>query len=171
VLAGHSLGGATALMYALEYPQDLKAIIVMSAGAKLRVHPKILAHFERSAQDRDQWARNLTSLFERVDPQIKEMLMAETIAIGPDVQLNDFRCVDKFDIMNRLHEIKLPALVLCGSEDTNTPVKYTQYLANKIDGAKAVIIEGGTHLVAVEKPKEVNQAIEAFLHSLEGGMN
>jgi pimeloyl-ACP methyl ester carboxylesterase len=42
VLAGHSLGGAIALMYALNYPQDVKALILVSTGARLRVRPDLL---------------------------------------------------------------------------------------------------------------------------------
>jgi len=82
------------------------------------------------------------------------------------VFLNDMLCCDKFDIMDRVHEIKLPALALCGSEDIMTPPKYTKYLADNIEGARGVIIEGGTHMVFAEKPDEVNQAIADFLSSL-----
>ena len=47
-----------------------------------------------------------------------------------------------------------------------TPVKYTRHLANKIAGAREVIIQGATHDVCLEKPDEVNKAIEEFLNSL-----
>ena len=47
-----------------------------------------------------------------------------------------------------------------------TPVKYTRYLVDKIEGATEVVIDGATHSVIVEKPEEVNQAIERFLSSL-----
>lgn len=166
VLAGHSLGGATALMYALKYPQELKAIIVMSAGAKLKVHPKILTNCEKAVEDRKRWAKGLKSMYDRVDPSMRETLLAETIEIGPEAQLNDFLCTHNFDIMDRLDQINLPTLVMCGSDDNWTPPKYTRYLAEKIEGARGIVIEGGTHLVAVEKPKEVTRAIEEFLHSL-----
>jgi pimeloyl-ACP methyl ester carboxylesterase len=80
--------------------------------------------------------------------------------------LNDLLCCDKFDIMGSVQNIKLPTLVLCGSEDEMTPVKYTNYLANKIEGAIKVIIDCATHAVARGKPREVNQAIESFLARL-----
>ena len=47
-----------------------------------------------------------------------------------------------------------------------TPVKYTKYLANRIEGATEVIIDEASHWVHIEKPNEVNQAIERFLGSL-----
>ncbi|MCK4722341.1 MAG: alpha/beta hydrolase, partial [Dehalococcoidia bacterium] len=69
-------------------------------------------------------------------------------------------------IMDRVHQIDAPTLVICGTEDEMTPPKYSQYLANKIAGARLVIIDGSTHFVFMEKPEEVNQAIEEFLNSL-----
>ena len=92
--------------------------------------------------------------------------MAETVDIGPKAQLNDFLCTHNFDIMDRVHQMKLPTLVMCGMDDNWTRPKYTRFLAEKIDSARVEIIEGGTHLVGVEKPREVSRAIEAFLHSL-----
>jgi pimeloyl-ACP methyl ester carboxylesterase len=86
--------------------------------------------------------------------------------IGPAVLLNDFLCCDKFDIMDKVQNIELPTMVLCGTEDVMTPVKYARYLADRVAGSTTVIIDGGTHMVFIEKPKEVNQAIEKFLASL-----
>ena len=47
-----------------------------------------------------------------------------------------------------------------------TPVKYAKYLADKIEGTIKVIVDGATHAVARERPREVNQAIESFLAGL-----
>jgi len=54
----------------------------------------------------------------------------------------------------------------CSTDDNLTPVKYNQYLANKIAGARLVVIDGGTHFVFIEKPDEVNRAIDKFLQTL-----
>jgi 4,5:9,10-diseco-3-hydroxy-5,9,17-trioxoandrosta-1(10),2-diene-4-oate hydrolase len=86
--------------------------------------------------------------------------------IGPAVMLNDLLCCDKFDIMDRVHTIKLPTLVICGSDDELAPVKYTHYLASKIEAARELIVNGTGHWVQTEKPRKVNQAIEMFLSSL-----
>ncbi len=44
-----------------------------------------------------------------------------------------------------------------------TPVKYSQYFNNKIINSKLCIIKKAGHNVMLEKPKEVNQAIENFI--------
>ena len=48
VLVGHSLGGAIALMYAIKYPQELKGIVIIGSGARLKVHPMYLTTLEEA---------------------------------------------------------------------------------------------------------------------------
>ena len=166
VLAGHSLGGAITLLYGLEYPEELKALVLLGTGARLRVHPMYLAESEAGVKDRITWEKNIDFHSEFFSPEQNEAFRKKQLAIGPEARLNDYLCCDKFDIMDRVHEIKLPTLILCGSEDVMTPVKYTRYLAGRIAGAREVIIQGATHDVCLEKPEEVNKAIAEFLRSL-----
>jgi len=167
VVAGHSMGGAVTQMYALSYPQDVKAIILIDTGARLRVRPDFLKQLEDSISSPTEWLRNIVEPpYSRVPPEVREKVINGVAKVGVAMQLNDFRCCDKFDIMDKVSQIAVPTLVICGSEDDMTPVKYSQYLANKITGAKLVIVEGGTHHCFLEKPLEVNRAIQEFLANL-----
>jgi len=166
VLAGHSLGGGIAQLYALEYPEELKALILIGTGARLRVFPNVLDALEVALDDPQAWAKNIRVDYPFFTPEQREALRQKRAAMGPKIVLNDQLCCDRFDIMDRVHDIKLPTLLICGTEDAQTPVRYTEYLANKIAGAKTVIIEGATHGVPLEKPDEVNRAIEEFLKGL-----
>ena len=167
VLAGHSLGGAIVLMYALEYPEDLKGIIVISSGARLRVHSKYLIPCEKAIRgDPQEWYQFLEELHRSNPEDYKREIIEKQKALGPAVMLNDFLCCDKFDIMDRVHEIKLPTLIICGELDVMTPVKYSNYLGEKIANSKVVIIPQAGHLVISEKPDAVNKAIEEFLKGL-----
>jgi pimeloyl-ACP methyl ester carboxylesterase len=65
--------------------------------------------------------------------------------------------------MDRIDQIKIPTLALCGDQDIMTPPKYSHFLAGRMPKAKAVVIEGGTHMVFAEKPDEVNRAIDDFI--------
>ena len=42
ILCGHSMGGAIAQLYALRYPDELKGIILIGTGARLRVRTDIM---------------------------------------------------------------------------------------------------------------------------------
>ena len=167
VLAGHSMGGAVAQMYALKYPADIKGLVLIGTGARLRVRPDFLSLLEGGIDAPVEWVRNmLEPIYIRVAPEVREEVIGGVIDVGVAVQLNDFRCCDKFDIMDKVHQIEVPTLVICGAEDDMTPVKYSQYLADRIASAGLAIFEGGSHLVFLEKPDEVNRAIEGFLRGL-----
>lgn len=162
ILGGHSLGGGIAQLYALNYGNELKGLVLIGTGARLRVRPDILESVRRTIGDDDAWKQYIESTPVAPDPPllaIREM----RLKIGPAVLLSDFLCCDRFDIMDRVQEMKVPTLVIVGTEDVMTPVKYAQYLANKIPGSKLVIIEGATHSVATEKPDEVNKAIGEWM--------
>ena len=56
--------------------------------------------------------------------------------------------------------------MICGDNDWMTPVKYSDYMAQKIKGARQEVIEGGSHYVQLEKYQRVNEQIERFLAAL-----
>jgi len=171
VLVGHSLGSAIAQLYALKYPEDLKGLILIGGGARLRVHPMYLDTLEQSLSNPRIFEVFIKMSWELIEPELKKMLRRRSLENGPLVFLNDMLCCDKFDIMDRVHDIRLPTLALCGSDDTMTPPKYTKYLTDKIEGSREVIIDGGTHMVFAEKSGEVNQVIEDFLSGLSFSTN
>jgi pimeloyl-ACP methyl ester carboxylesterase len=167
VLAGHSLGGAIALMYALKYPQELKGVIIIDSGARLRVHPRYLAPCEKAINGNPQeWYQLIEEIYRLTPEDYKREVIEKQKAIGPAVMLNDFLCCDKFDIMDKVHQIELPALIICGELDVMTPVKYANYLGAKLANSRVEIIPQATHLALAEKPKAVNKAIEDFVKGL-----
>jgi len=166
VLAGNSLGGAIVLLYALKYPKDLKGIIPLGSGARLRVRPDFLEDLKKFTRQPERFKDFSTQKSNLIPPDLEEILTRRRLENGPAVMLSDMEACDRFDIMNRLSEIQTPALALCGSEDAMTPPKYAHFLAGKMPNCRAIVIPGGTHTVYAEKPEETNQAIEDFLQTL-----
>ena len=167
VLTGHSLGGGIVLMHALKYPGDLKGIIPIGSGARLRVKPAILEFLMNNLNDTEAWMDELViPLHSTVDEKLQKILLPKLRDVGPAAQLNDFLCCDKFDIMDKIDEIKLPALAIVGDVDNMTPPKYSQYLAAHLPDCRISVIEGTGHLAFMEKPDQVNRAIEGFLKQI-----
>jgi pimeloyl-ACP methyl ester carboxylesterase len=166
VLVGHSLGGGIALQYALDDAENLKAIILIGSGARLKVSPDILEMLERAKEDNNLFIEFLKSIHVGVRPELIDIVNKRSEENGPASFLNDLKACDRFDTMDQISSIKLPVLALCGDQDIMTPPKYSQYLANNMYDAKAEIVPGGNHHVHTEKPSEVNHIIETFLQRL-----
>jgi pimeloyl-ACP methyl ester carboxylesterase len=53
------------------------------------------------------------------------------------------------------------ALCIVGADDVMTPVKYSEFFVKMIN-AEISVIDGAGHMVMLEKPEEVNEAIKRF---------
>lgn len=70
------------------------------------------------------------------------------------------------DTTENLSRIKLPTLVICGSDDKLSPPEVMKSMSDNIPGAKFVVIQNAGHMTPIEKPAEVNKAtIEFFRDS------
>jgi len=166
VLIGHSMGGAIAQKFALDYPEYLKAIVLVSTGAKLPVNPIIFEAIKRNYAEAIELIREF-AFSKKAASDIKEMVLQEMKNIGPEVVYGDFEACDKFNIMDRLKEIKTPTLIICALDDQLTPVKYSEYLKNNISNSKLEVIANAGHMVMQEKPKEFNEKLEKFIKELD----
>lgn len=166
VLIGHSYGGGIALQYALDYPENVQAIVSVGSGGRLRVHPDTLAFMKDLIDNPEGYPASLDESYEKVDAQFAEALRARAIAQGPAAAYYDLMACDQFDVMDRLGEINVPLHAIVGSEDVMTPPKYSEFLCKSMSDADMTVIEGGTHFVFAEQPDAVNRAIEAFLERL-----
>ena len=161
-LVGHSMGGATALDFALRYPERLAGLVLVGSGARLRVAPAILNGI---CQDFQAAVRLICDY--AFAPDVPEPLKREgrrqIRQVHPNVLYGDFAACDTFDVMDRLGEIRCPTLAICGTADRLTPPKYSTYLRDNIPGAQLVLVEGAGHMVMLEQPEAVSQAIADFI--------
>jgi pimeloyl-ACP methyl ester carboxylesterase len=168
IIAGHSLGGAVALQFALDYPDRVKALIIVGSGAKLRVLPKILDDLQAQceAPGSVESRYNLDG-YEKIDPEVAKIVAQRRAENGPVPRLADLRACDEFDVISRLGEISHPTLCICGTEDVMTPPKYTEFLVKGMPNASSLVLRGATHQVHLEQPEPVNLAMRKFLDKLD----
>jgi pimeloyl-ACP methyl ester carboxylesterase len=65
--------------------------------------------------------------------------------------------------MQRVGSIRSPVLVVTAEDDQVTPPKYGDFMQTSIAKASRVHIKEAGHIVPIEKPEEVNNAIVEFL--------
>ena len=54
-----------------------------------------------------------------------------------------------------------------GSSDRLTPVRFSDYLASKIENSEDHVVDGGDHFMQLQHHKEVNGRIEKFLQRVK----
>ncbi|MDY6933560.1 MAG: alpha/beta hydrolase [Spirochaetota bacterium] len=166
ILIGLSMGGAITLQTILDFSERIAAAVLISTGAKLRVLPVI---FETIENNFDEFIKMMGkfSISNIADPKILHQMMDEMAKQDPRVTLKDFRACDSFNVMERLSEINMPTLIITAENDNLTTPKYGKFLEERINGAQRTHIMDAGHIVSLEKPEEVNQAIGEFIKGLE----
>jgi esterase/lipase len=67
---------------------------------------------------------------------------------------------------NRLSGIKVPVLIMVGSEDKVTPVASAKYMHDKVKGSVLVVLEHAGHISNMENHAEFNNQLQKFLSLL-----
>lgn len=167
VLAGHSMGGAIALDFALAYGYRLAGIVVIGAGARMKVSSAIL---NGVVEDFMSVTAKIVeySYHPSTSAQEKERYLQRLRENDPEILRKDFLAVEAFDVTDRLENITAPTLILCGQEDRMTPPSLSQSLHRCIPNSRLHIIPNAGHNVIVEQPEIVAAYIDEFITQLSG---
>jgi pimeloyl-ACP methyl ester carboxylesterase len=71
-----------------------------------------------------------------------------------------------FNCTNRLHEIRVPTLILVGKKDPLVPAHLAEVMHARIAGSKMIACGGG-HIFFMRQAQEFMDAVRAFLDSLD----
>jgi pimeloyl-ACP methyl ester carboxylesterase len=171
VLVGYTLGACIALQYALDYPGEVKGLVVMTVA----IRPKTRApgaydlrlRAESDPKAYEEWLQFQRHAMQFVEPKLRERLMERHRSIGPMSQLHDLQTIDAFDVRERIAGLKPKLLLLRGLDDPGKPPEYEKEIHEAVPGSRYVKLSGGAgHFPPTEKPAEVNKLIEEFLAAL-----
>ena len=86
--------------------------------------------------------------------------------VDPGIIYGDFLACSRFDITETVSRIRVPVLIVCGDEDKMTPLAMSQYLKDRIPGARLDTIPGAGHYAMMENAEAFNAALGKFVESL-----
>ena len=91
---------------------------------------------------------------------LAQRLMSE---VPPETYRKAVHLLTTFDGRAGLGTIRLPTLLIAGSDDRVAPAAVMEKMASKIPGAEYVCLEGCGHLGPMDQPNAFNEALAAFL--------
>ena len=86
-----------------------------------------------------------------------EQMLSETPVEVMTEFFDTFLSHDKLTALEVLRNV--PTLILCGDRDMITPVKNSHLMADRLPDAELMVVEGSGHMVMLEQPDLVNNAI------------
>ena len=171
-LLGHSMGGIVAMEIYSQEPNRIEKLILMDTNPKAELDEVKL---KREPQIREV---NKGKLLEVMRDEMKPNYLAESenkrsvlnvcmdmaLKLGPDVFINQSRALQsRLDQQNTIQSIKIPVLIMCGSEDKLCPVERHEMMHNMITDSDLKIINNAGHMPTLEQPRETTEVIKEWL--------
>jgi L-proline amide hydrolase len=195
-ILGQSWGGMLGMEYALTQPNGLASLTVADSPASMvqwvseanrlraqlpaEAQQTLLYHEQngttdsREYQDAEQvfylrhvcrldpWPDYVTRAFDKL-AQYPEVY---TTMNGPS-EFHVIGTLKSWDITDRLHEIKVPTLLLSGRYDEATPI-IVETIHRGITGSEWIIFENSSHMPHVEETDLYLQVLDRFFKQVEG---
>jgi pimeloyl-ACP methyl ester carboxylesterase len=182
ILVGNSAGGTLAMQFALAYPAQVQALILVdpavgSGGAPAWINilgktpqmqhlgPLFVRSIRKSGLEmlREAW-HDPSMITQAIMDGYTRPLKAENW----DRALWDFSMASHdTGLTQHLQDFQMPILVITGDDDRLIPTAGTVKLAGEIPGARLVVIPQAGHVPHEEQPAAFMEAVDAFISTLK----
>lgn len=175
---GYSVGGMIGMRLAVQHPELLDSLILMAASARLDP-PKI--------REQTWWLWQMFRAGHRediVDSALRFFFAPGTFSSQPDLISKNRSNVLKYDqaqargmfevaraVMDRtdiselIKTIRVPTLAIAGKEDLAPTPEELEFIVSCIPHAQLAVVDDASHLLAIEKPRQVAQIVKRFLQA------
>ncbi len=191
-ILGQSWGGMLAQEYALRQPQGLLSLILANTTSSIpmwvaeanrlrellppEINATLLAHEQAGTTDSQEYVDAVQVFYDRhvcrvrpypdyVQRGFDQLGFVYNYMNGPS-EFHIVGTIKDWDRSSRLHEIRVPTLIISGRYDESTPIQ-NEVLHRGIPGSKWVMLEHSSHLAHVEEPELYMQTVQAFLLRVE----
>jgi len=169
VIVGRAMGSIIAMDFAVRHPARVEALILIAASAKLNLAPERLEALKAVAAGRAAQAFTKDGFskptVENNFAVVRESWM-EQVKTDPRVRYTDLMACNAADLRDAIGAIDKPTLLIAGADDNVTTPADAEFIASRIRGARVATIADAAHNAPIERPAEVNAAIEKFLAEL-----
>lgn len=170
-IVGFSLGGMIAQCLALDWPDRVDRLAILSAvaGRTDEERAKVVGRLDAiraggiqavTGAARDRW---FTDAFAAAYPERIAARITELVANDLESYLEAYRVFGQSEFGPRLHGIAHRTLVLTGEHDVGSNTRMARYMHEQIADSDLVILPELKHSILVEAPTLVAAAVRRFL--------
>ncbi|WP_020681583.1 alpha/beta fold hydrolase [Marinobacterium rhizophilum] len=179
VLAGHSMGGRVALEIYRQAPERVSHLILLDSGYAGRPAGEAGEHEKsrrlallQQAKEAGMRAMGRTWLAGMVHPsrlddsELVNDILAMIERKTPEIFAAQIEALlHRPDATAQLGEIDCPTLLLCGREDSWSPLARHEEMASLIPGSRLEVIEDAGHMSTMERPQAVTSVIRDWMEA------
>jgi len=176
-VVGSSMGGTTAIDFALEHPDRVERLVLIASGVSGsnlgEGDAALFADVEAADKAGDMDAVNRGEVRVWIDgpgrpegsaPKAVRDLVLEMNGQALHVDWNSAQHLSLDPpAIGRLEDIKAPTLVIVGDQDLPHCLANADMITSRVPGARKVIIRDAAHLPSLERPEEFNRVLLDFL--------
>ena len=170
VLSGFTLGACIALQYALDYPDEVRGLVLMTVAMRSKQRAPDMLNFRlQAAQDpaaHERWLGSMDDIMHFIEPGFRQALIDCHRRVGPRSQYNDLVVIDQFDVQDRIAALKPPLMLIRGMDDPLAPEEYEREIHEAVRGSQYIRLSQAGHFPMAERPEAVNEAIQNFMGGL-----
>ena len=174
ILGGWSLGAMLSLRTAIEMPHNVLALVLLGATARFPAdtdYPgadarSLRAMRLRLTKDSGRVLRDFASQCATPDggEDTIAAYLVQASGFGASELSAGLDCLGTLDLRDQLGQLRMPTLLLHGSDDRIVPPSSVEYLAGRLPDGRVRMFAGRGHALPFTAAGEVAGAIESVLH-------
>jgi pimeloyl-ACP methyl ester carboxylesterase len=179
-LAGHSMGGRVAFQVYHRAPEHVTGIALLDTAYTpfpdgIKGQEEARQRYELLEKARTQgmramgedWVQRMVHPDRLSDARLLDSILDMIGRKTPDIFAAQIKALlSRPDATAVLAQIRCPALVLCGRQDSWSVLGHHEQMAAMIPNSRLVVIENCGHMSTMERPAEVTTALREWLTSL-----
>ncbi|WP_249871150.1 2-succinyl-6-hydroxy-2,4-cyclohexadiene-1-carboxylate synthase [Oceanobacillus saliphilus] len=179
-LLGYSMGGRTALSYAILFQDSLRSLILESSSPGIADEEARKSRKENDEKLAERIEQCGISSFvdfwqdiplfdsqKRLSADVQGSLRAERLSQSAEGLAQSLRMMgtgNQLSLWDRLHDFKKPVLLIAGELDEKF-VAINKKMQKKLISCNLIICEDAGHAIHVEKPNTFGKMVKAFIHA------